>query len=368
MKKKILFGAVDIGHRIETYSNYIQKYHFKKLKPESLAIFILPEEHYKLSYTYEYHFAGRNVWYRWSRATLIFFFFFFRYDIFHFLSGETLLPRKVRQFELMVYKIFGKRIIMHFVGCDIRSLDYSYWKAKNIKQYLNGLDNFPKSLPWQKKLIKDTQNYADEILVSSPDLLEIIPEATYFPVLLDLEKFLNELNKAANVKRHQGEIIILHSPSNIKHTQTKGTDYIINILNKIAATREYNIRLILPSETNKKRNTTYSSSRYEMFQHYNEADIIIDQLITGWYGLLSLEALASGKQAICYVDEHLKKYLFPKCPINIATVNNLENVVIECIENILNGKLPDQSAQIDWVRKYHTIENNNAPLLKAWGL
>lgn len=368
MKKKILFGAVDIGHRIEAYSNYIQKFHSEKLNPESISIFLLPEEHYKAEYTYEYHFHGKSSWYRWSRAILNFIFCLFRYDIFHFFSGETLLPRKLRRFELAAYKFLGRRVIMHFVGCDIRSLDYSYWKAKNIKQFLTGVDDFPKSLPWQKKLIKDSEKYADAILVSTPDLLEIIPEATYLPVLLDAEKFSNELNEAAVVKKSKDEIVILHSPSNIKHTQTKGTDYIIDALNKIVAKGNYNIRLILPSETNKQRNTFYSSSRYEMFRHYNEADIIIDQLITGWYGLLSLEALAAGKQAICYVDEHLKKYLFADCPIKIANVNNLEDVVIECIENILNGKLPDKKVQTDWIRKYHTIENNNVPLLSSWKL
>jgi hypothetical protein len=264
-----------------------------------------------------------------------------------------------------MYKWFGKQVIMHFVGCDIRSLDYSHWKAIHIQEYLAGVDAFPKSESWQKKLIRDAVQYADTILVSTPDLKEIIPQATYFPVLLDLDKFLDELNKI-EVEKKTDEIVILHSPSNLFQTQTKGTAYIIPALKKIAALPQYNVRLILPSEKDESRSTKYSSTRYDLFKHFKEADIVIDQLITGWYGLLSVEALAAGKEVICYVDEHLKPNLFPDCPIEIADVNNIEEVIIKCIEKIKTGKALSHQQKMEWVRGFHTIEKNNKALLTAW--
>jgi hypothetical protein len=289
--------------------------------------------------------------------------------MFHFISGETLLPRRLRRFELMTYKLFGKRLIMHFVGSDIRSLDYSHWKAMNIQQYLGGADAFPKSQPWQKKLIRDSEQYADAILVSTPDLKEIIPKATYFPVLLDLDSYLKELNEIPVAPRASDEITILHSPSNLYHTRTKGTNYIIDILNHLASQPEYKIRLILPSEKDKQRKTPYSSTRYELFKHFKEADIVIDQLITGWYGLLSVEALAAGKEVICYVDEHLKPNLFPGCPIEIANINNLEEVIIKCIEKVRSSNAAVRNKNdLEWVKKYHTIEMNHAALLQAWNI
>jgi hypothetical protein len=364
---RILFGAVDIGYRIELYTKFIRQHFAENIKTESLTISLLPKEHYSTFYDYEFHFAGKNALYRWSVSLFNFLRCLFRYDMFHFFSGETLLPRKLRRFELMMYKLFGKKVIMHFVGCDIRSLDYSHWKAIHIQEYLSGVDAFPKSESWQQKLIKDAVKYADTILVSTPDLKEIIPQATYFPVLLDLDKYLDELNKIP-VEKSSDEITILHSPSNLYHTRTKGTDYIIPALKQVAAMPQYKVRLILPSEKDKSRSTPYSSTRYELFKHFKEADIVIDQLITGWYGLLSVEALAAGKEVICYVDEHLKPNLFPGCPIEIANVNNLEEVIIKCIEKIRTGKQSSQQEKIDWVRKYHTIEKNNEPLLRAWNI
>src|SRR6266496_2729942 len=198
---KMLFGAVDIGYRIELYTKFIKQHFADNLKTESLTISLLPKEHYSTFYDYEFHFAGKNALYRWSVSLFNFLRCLFRYDMFHFFSGETLLPRKLRRFELMMYKLFGKKVVMHFVGCDIRSLDYSHWKAIHMQEYLAGADAFPKSELWQQKLIKDAEQYADTILVSTPDLKEIIPEATYSPVLLDLDKYLNELNEIQVEKR-----------------------------------------------------------------------------------------------------------------------------------------------------------------------
>src|SRR5215213_6563928 len=113
---KMLFAAVDIGYRIELYTKFIRQHFSSQLKTESLTISLLPKEHYSTGYDYEFHFNGKNFLYRWTISLYNFVRCLFRYDMFHFFSGETLLPRKLRRFELTIYKLFGKRIIMHFVG------------------------------------------------------------------------------------------------------------------------------------------------------------------------------------------------------------------------------------------------------------
>jgi len=234
-----------------------------------------------------------------------------------------------------------------------------------MKRFIEGDNNFPKSLLWQKKLVKDAEKFADYILVSTPDLKEIIPSAEYFPVMLDLEKFLKELGEAKESRKNKDEIVILHSPSNFA---VKGSEYIHKILRKVAAESKHQIRLLLPAEELRENPKVYSVTRYQLFELYKEADIVIDQMILGWYGLQSVEAIAAGKQAISYVDENLKLYLFPDCPIKIADITTLESTVKECIENILSRQSYSTAKQLEWVKKYHTIENNNNPLLRAWNL
>jgi len=59
--------------------------------------------------------------------------------------------------------------------------------------------------------------------------------------------------------------------------------------------------------------------------HQLQADIIVDQLIYGWYGSTSLEGLTLGKPVICYIRPSWREYVasfFPEwknCPIISAT-------------------------------------------------
>ena len=59
--------------------------------------------------------------------------------------------------------------------------------------------------------------------------------------------------------------------------------------------------------------------------HQVQADVIVDQLIYGWYGSTSLEGLALGKPVVCYLRPSWRRYItafFPEwasCPIISAT-------------------------------------------------
>ena len=135
-KKRILFAAVDTGYRIEHYTKYIETNFSDKLTAESFSKYILPSSQYKTNYTYTCPIDKIHPLFLYTYCSFFFVFSLFRYDIFHFISGETILTRKLRRFELAVYKLFGKRVIMHLVGSDVRSEEFIYWKEKNIKKYV----------------------------------------------------------------------------------------------------------------------------------------------------------------------------------------------------------------------------------------
>lgn len=368
-RKRLLFAAVDIGYRIEHYTKFIDSNLSDKLQAESFSKYVLPSSHYKTKYTYTCPIDRTHPLIVYIYSFSFFIFTLFRFDIFHFISGETILTRKLRRFELKIYKMLGKRVVMHFVGSDIRSEEYLFWKERHITQVLDGKDNREKTMPWQKKLIHDAETYANLIIVSTPDLKSLIPSARYYPVVLDYEKFIDEISALPNKPKDKSEIVILHSPSSVMKSNLKGTNQITAVLNKIISSQKYNIRLILPSKNNTDRKTNYSTSRYQLFGYYKEADIVIDQMIIGWYGLLSVEALAVGKYVVSYIEDSLKKELFPDCPIKIANVNTLEAVLIECIEAVIkNENTQICDAEQDWVKKFHTIENMNNVLLAAWDI
>lgn len=361
---KILFASVDIGWRISNYTCFLKKKSGSKSLIKSFVKRGVPKEQYYTSYDYHFKFHTYPSFIRWGISFLFFLYALLRFNTFYFLSGENILTRKTRKFEFFIYKLLGKKIIMHFVGSDIRDTNYLFWKENHIIQFLNGNAHRKLTADWQDLLIADSKQFADKILVSTPDLLKIIPEATYYPVMIDVDQFRDELEKHKNQKKtffKTNKIKILHAPSNVK---TKGSLIIDAIVKKLAE-EDDRIEFIYTKDLNRETGLVYTVSRYELFQLYQEADIVIDQLIIGWYGLQSVEALLAKCQVLCYIEEGLKKYLYENCPIVPTDAIHLEKDLRKVIQNAINGHL-DFNSQQEWVEKYHSLKNNNKALLSAF--
>jgi hypothetical protein len=361
-KKRILFAAVDIGYRIEHYTKFINTYLSDRLIAESFSKYILPETHYKTKYTYSCPIDKTHPVILYLYSFSFFIFSLFRYDIFHFISGETILTRKLRRFEFWVYKFFGKKIIMHFVGGDIRSALYLEWKRENLEQYLKGVKKPKLTEDYQDKLIKDTRKYADNILVSTPDLLDIIPEAEYFPVVLDIDKLDKDSRK--NSFTNINVIKVLHSPSGF---ELKGSEYINKVLDELKEIYQDKIELILPGRDEKNRKI-YSMTRYDLLETFKETDIVIDQMLIGWYGLKSIEALASGCEAVCYIEKDFERYFEKDNPIINANILNLKDILVNLINKLIvsNNRLQRLDKNRSFVFRYHHIDMHKDFLKKIW--
>ncbi len=361
MKKniRILFGAVDVGWRIDLYSRFIQNKlpHFTST---SFVKYQVDSSQYKTKYDYAIHYKNFPSFVQWLISFLFLLYLTFTHDIIHLFSGENLLTRKTRRLEFILYKALGKRLILHFVGSDIRNPAYIKW----LNSSSPGKPAPPLSTNWQNKLIADSLKYADYILVSTPDLKKIIPQAHYYPVVLDHERFLQESEKYGfSEKKYEqkDKITILHAPSNIA---MKGTGLLTPILKKYAE-QNTAIELILTSEFNRETNSVYTVSRYELFELYYRADIVIDQMLIGWYGLQSIEALLTRNVVINHIDPSLEMYRFPDCPILSTDFDHLTQTLDRAVHMVRNNNI-DWKAQTDWVKKYHSISSNHSPLLIAW--
>ena len=364
-KHRILFAAVDIGWRIKEYKSFLNKHLGKNISIKSFVKHKVPKNLYLTEYDFEFQYNNYPKLIQWLISFGFFFYALFKFNTFYFFSGETILTRKLRRFEFRIYRFFNKKIIMHFVGSDIRDPNYLYWKTEHLKDYIAGKVNHPLSADWQKKLIKDSNDFAKHILVSTPDLLQIIPKANYYPVLINIELFNNELNRASE-KPHSAffktdKIRILHAPSNAK---LKGSSLIDEVMNRIIQSNE-DIEYLNTLSLNRDTGSVYSVSRYELFQLYAEADIVIDQMVIGWYGLQSIEAILAKCIVISYVEEKFTPYLFNDCPIIISDILKLEHHLNHSI-NLIKTKQVDYHSSIEWVRKYHTINSNHENLLKAF--
>lgn len=361
-KKRILFGAVDIGYRIEHYSKFIREKFGEELEVESFSKYVLPKTHFETSYTYTCPVQEKHPLWVYLYCTYFFVFALFRYQVFHFISGETILTRKLRRFELRMYRLFGKKVIMHFVGSDLRSEIYLAEKDEHLKDLLSKIYTVktPINEPFQIELIRDARKFAHTILVSTPDLLDIIPEATYLPVFLDFENF--DFNKNRN--DHGNMVTILHSPS---ATITKGSDYIHEALERIQIRFPDRVQLIVPGDTEKKV-IQYAMTRYHLLEAMLKSDIVIDQMLIGWFGLKAIEALALGCVVYCYIDEKYRHYLDPDCPIEHASVLELEEKMTAYIlqDHSEEEKKERRKRQMQYIQRVHHIDNYTELLRNLW--
>ena len=93
-------------------------------------------------------------------------------------------------------------------------------------------------------------------------------------------------------------------------------------------------------------------SHSEARKIYEEADIIIDQLRIGSYGLLAIEAMAMGKTVITFISDPMKDKYPKELPIISANPDSLKDTLEYLIINkdMLEKKGEDGRL---FVEKYH---------------
>jgi len=222
-----------------------------------------------------------------------------KYDILHFHFNST-LPRGL---DFMIWKMLRKKVIMHHRGSDIRYKGERWGYLK----------------------------FADKILVSTPDLLQWSPSALWMANPVDLKKYTY-----MGVKETE-TINIVHVPT---CRQMKGTEYVIKASEKLKS-EGYRIKLILVE------NIPYD----KVIEYYKQADIVVDQLLLGWYGNVAIEAMALGKPVCVYIREDLESYL-PFMPFyNTSPTSLFENLKVLIEDEKLRGELGQKGRE--YVEKVH---------------
>jgi hypothetical protein len=229
------------------------------------------------------------------------------FDIFHFHFGRTLIGNSEMLFRLL--KKFNKKIVVHFHGSDIRD-------TKAIIQAAN------RGLVWEKKtptttekqrLIKVCEKYADKVIVSTPDLLELInPDKVYWlPVSIE-----PELEKDYVDKTKRRKIVIVHAPSK---KEVKGTNFIKNAVKNLNG-----VELVLMGK----------KPRGKVIEAIQKSNIVVDQVVVGWYGLLAVEAMTLGRPVVCFIRKGLQNHYGVDLPIISANSKNLRIVIGKLLNNI----------------------------------
>lgn len=220
----------------------------------------------------------------------------FRYRAlcFYFKGGPFAWTGLLR-LEPWIYKLAGIKTIVTGYGGDCQ--DFNHCPNLLFKHAIN--QDYPhvllKNARTRQRVDRWTR-HADHI-ISGCDWVDYTPRwnslcLAHFTV--DTE---NLRPPDDDISVNYGKITILHAPN---HMEIKGSRYFRAAIEELQADG-YDVELLFV------QNIPNNALR-ELIQ---QADIIADQLIIGWYGMFAVEGMSAGKPVLCYLrDDLLDLYEF----------------------------------------------------------
>jgi Glycosyltransferase len=263
------------------------------------------------------------------------------FDLFHYHYGLSLYP-KFKDLELL--KQLGKPVVMHHWGNDVRMNSI----ARLHNPYVYTGDSPPEETV--RRTLTTLGHYFSDVIVQDYEVLPYV-EPYYrrvhvIPLAIELNRFTPAYPSLA-----EKNPLVVHAPTN---QAFKGTFHIEKAIEAL--------RKEMPFRYNR----IEKMSHEEAVRMYRQADIVIDQILCGSYGLLSVEAMAFGKPVIAYIrPDLLPKYV--GLPISIANPDTIYDVLKDLLlspEKRLQAGLAGRS----YVERQHESGKVAEQILKVYQL
>lgn len=240
------------------------------------------------------------------------------YDLVHvhaitpfFTNGHVAFPMGT---DLLALKALGKRIVVHFRGSEVRQAStFSRLSPYNyVSDDPDGIFN-KFNEEQQKNYIEMCRTIADKLVVTDVELLTYVPDAIILPRAMDMDEW-----KYLGISKTDRPLIV-HAPS---RAGSKGTPHVIAAVERLYSEGlNFDFRLIQGLRQEDARAL------------YEQADIIVDQLRIGWYGVLATEGMALGKAVVSYIREDLHKSFEGDLPVAVANPDTILHVLRRLIRD-----------------------------------
>ncbi len=252
------------------------------------------------------------------------------YDVFHFHFGTTLT---LDYSDLVLLKDLGKKVVNHYWGSEIRLLS----KAQRMnnpyaKVKVDNEDSIKRALEFRSK-------YVSHCISPDWELYEYVRD--YYPNIYFIQAAVNMDNypeAPVPVKKNK-PFLIVHAPTS---PEIKGTKYIVDAIQSLSKSYAIDFKFI------------QGMAHEEAKQWYAKADLIVDELHCGTYGLLTIESMSMGKPVITWVTDYMRS----KYPYGLPVISANPDTVKEKIKWALDNR--DALPQIgkngrEYVARNHDI-------------
>jgi hypothetical protein len=243
----------------------------------------------------------------------------FRYQVLHYYFGRSFLcwddysppaPWWFSDFKLA--RVLGRKVFMTLQGCDVRLSALSAVRNAFTPCHEGHCPAVPVcrvTLDAQRQaLIRNILPRAHRVFVLNPELAHYVPGATFLPYAsVDVDAIEPAWPKT------DGPAVLLHAPSD---EGIKGSRLIVAAVERLQQRMPCKFVLVkgLPHA--------------EAMRLYQSADLVIDQVLAGWYGGFAVEAMAMGKPVACYIREadlhHIPAAMRAELPLIRLTPETIE--------------------------------------------
>lgn len=168
--------------------------------------------------------------------------------------------------------------------------------------------------------------------------MKLIPGARNVPYLtVDVSKF----SPRRSWSQGDGKLVVGHFPN---HGYFKGTKYLEAAIQSLQA-EGHAIELLLLS----------GKPHHEILEAMQKIDILVDQLVSGSFGLTAVEAMASGCSVVCYLHDGVAVADRESCPVIEANPVTIKDVLHQLISD--RPRLSKAGAAgPEYVRKNYSVK------------
>ncbi len=296
-----------------------------------------------------------------------------RYDIFHFNFGHSLIsfpsPAKERlpalfkyadQLDLPFYpRTAGLFVTYH--GCDARQ-KYPTMKRTKIApchdpNCYDGLCNSSRLDDYRRHGISKMARYVEHIWALNPDLLYFLPpgKSSFIPYTISSWSDLPVRPPQLGQK-----LRIVHAPTN---REAKGSDRILASLKAIDSAHPGVIEVQLVENV----------SHEQALKALCEADLVVDQILVGWYGGVAVEAMKMAKPVIARLAAEDLHFIPQQMAEDVqqtiiqADPDTIDEVLLRCMgdKDLLRRRA---AASLEYVHRWHDPLKVATQVKQAYGV
>jgi hypothetical protein len=220
--------------------------------------------------------------------------------------------------QFRILHALGKRGMYQYLGSDIR--------GKTREQLAYGLA-------------------ADAEIVSSYDAIRWVPHADVVLPGIEVSR-IDPAIPSAEAKRP----VIMHAPSSRRR---KGTEHVVAAVEGLDA----DLQIV--------EGLTHD----EAFELYRQADIVVDQLNAGWYGVFAIECLALGKPVVTFLHDEAVRRTEEAYGVEVPLVSATAETLRESLRPLVEDAALRQrigAASRAYAEKLHDIDKIAGELIQIY--